>query len=66
MTNFYHRCQGNKLFYGWHSTNQHYVEDFGLTKRIEPDTIVGLLVSSGKGNEEPGTHKVPGFSHIDA
>lgn len=27
MTNFYRYIKGNKLFYGWNLTNQHYVED---------------------------------------
>lgn len=27
MKNFYRYVKGNKLFYGWKLTNQHYVED---------------------------------------
>lgn len=27
MTNYYTYIKGNKRFYGWHATNQHYVED---------------------------------------
>lgn len=35
MTNFYSYVKGNKLFYGWRLTNQHYVEDIAHANALE-------------------------------